>query len=303
MRASARPAGLSDNQRGALWALGAACGFSVNGALVKSLVQLGFDPFQVALFRSVIAFLAVLPFVWSAGFSSLRTRHPWLHVFRVLAGGGATICAVYALAHLRLADVTALSFTTPLFATILAVVIVGERVRWRRWTATAVGFLGVLIMVRPGAGTFEPAALAALGMAFGIAMAVSLVKRLPAAERQASMLFYFGVGTTLLTVGPAILAWRMPDGTALLLLLLMGLTGVASQAMIIRAFRTGEASFVAPFDYAKLLVAGLIGYLLFGEVPDAWTWLGAGVIALATLYILRREAAQNRSLPVVAERV
>ena len=106
--APAPAAGLSDNLRGALWALGAACGFSVNGALVKSLVQLGFDPLQIAFFRSAIAFLTVLPFVWFAGFDSLRTRHPWLHFFRVLAGGSATICAFYALAHLRLADVTAL---------------------------------------------------------------------------------------------------------------------------------------------------------------------------------------------------
>jgi len=290
--------GLSPNHRGALWMLAAGLGFTLNGVLVKALGQQGLDAYQIAFFRAVVGLVAVLPFLWWIGFARLRTRHPWVHAFRVIFGAGAMVCGFYALTRLPLADVTALGFTTPLFATVLAVVFLREPVRWRRWTATALGFLGVVIMVRPGAGAFDPAAVVALGMAFGIAAALVLVKRLPAAESQIAMLFYFGLGSVAITAGPAAAVWQPPSGPQVLLLIVMGLLGLGSQAMMIRAFRIGEASFVAPFDYGKLLAAGLLGFLVFAEVPDLWTLTGAAIIVGATLYIARREAAVGRPSPV-----
>lgn len=287
--------GLSPNHRGALWMLAAATGFTINSALVKELGSQGLDAFQIAFFRSVVALAAVLPLIAYSGWGQLRTQHPWLHLFRVISGVGAMVCAFFALTLLPLADVTALSFTTPLFATVLAVIFLGEVVRWRRWSATLVGFLGVLVMVRSGAGSFDPAALLALAMAFGIAVAVVLVKRLPPSESQLAMLFYFGVGSTLFTALPAAAVWQAPSDWQLLLLIGAGLFGLASQAMMIQAFRSGEASFVAPFDYSKLITAGLIGFFLFAEVPDAWALAGAAIIVAATLYIARREAQVGKA--------
>ncbi len=295
--------GLTPNHRGALWMLAAGLGFTLNGTLVKTLGQQGLDAYQIAFFRSLVGLLAVLPLLWRIGVHRLRSRHPWIHAFRVIFGAGAMVCGFYALTRLPLADVTALSFTTPLFATVLAVVFLREPVRWRRWSATALGFLGVLIMVRPGAGAFEPAAVVALGMAFGIAAALVLVKRLPAGESQIAMLFYFGVGSLLITAGPAAAVWQPPSGPQYLLLVAMGLLGLGSQAMMIRAFRVGEASFVAPFDYGKLLAAGLLGFFVFAEVPDLWTLTGAAIIVGATLYIARREAAVGRPAPAKAESI
>lgn len=289
--------GLSPNHRGALWMLAAGLGFTVNGALVKALGNQGLDAYQIAFFRSAVALFVVLPLLWRIGWRRLRSQHPWLHLARVVFGVGAMVCGFYALTRLPLADVTALGFTTPLFATVLAVIFLGEMVRWRRWTATLIGFLGVVIMVRPGAGSFDPAALVALGMALGIAIAVVLVKRLPPGESQIAMLFYFGIGSTLITAPPAFLVWQAPSGLQILLLAGVGVLGLASQAMIIHAFRTGEASFVAPFDYSKLLAAGLIGFFVFAEVPDLWTLLGAAIIVGATLYIARRESAVGRRPP------
>ena len=289
--------GLSPNHRGALWMLAAGLGFTLNGTLVKTLGQQGLDAYQIAFFRSLVGLLAVSPLLWRIGFSRLRSRHPWLHVFRVIFGVGAMVCGFYALTRLPLADVTALGFTTPLFATVLAVIFLREPVRWRRWSATALGFLGVVIMVRPGAGTFEPAAVVALGMAFGIAAALVLVKRLPAGESQIAMLFYFGLRSVLITAGPAAAVWQPPSGPQYLLLIVMGLLGLGSQAMMIHAFRIGEASFVAPFDYGKLLAAGLLGFFVFAEVPDLWTLTGAAIIVGATLYIARREAAVGHPSP------
>ena len=291
--AAALWARLPGNLRGALWMMAAAFGFTVNGALVKALGETGLHAFQIALARAIFSFAALSPFILLAGPGIWRTRHPSIHLARALAGGAAMVCGFYAFTKLPLAEVTALSFTTPLFAIVMAVLLLGEPVRWRRWSATVVGFLGVVIMVRPGAAAFEPAAVVALGMALGIAVAVVLVKRFPEDDSHVAMLGYFSVAATLMTIGPAVYFWRPPSFAEWLLLAAIGVLGLASQAMMIRAFRAGEATFVAPFDYSKLLLAGLLGFAVFGEVPDAWALLGAGIIVASTLYIAQREAARR----------
>jgi drug/metabolite transporter (DMT)-like permease len=283
---------LSANHRGALWMIAASLGFTVNSALVKTLTAGGLDVFQIAFARALFSFALVVPFLLRAGPGALRTRHPGLHGIRAFAGAAAMVCGFYAIGRLHLADFTALTFTQPLFVTVLAVILLGEVVRWRRWLATAVGFCGVLIMVRPGASAFDPAAAVALLSVLGIAIAVCMVKRLPEGESHATMLAYFCLVSLAITVVPAVIFWTPPDGQQWLLLAGVGGLGIASQAMIIRAYRSGEASFVAPFDYLKLILAGLIGFLVFGEVPGLWTLLGAAVIVGAALYIAHREAAQ-----------
>lgn len=281
---------LSPNQQGAFWMTAAAAGFTLNAALAKLLALGGMDVFQIALARAFFAFGALTPFLWRGGFKAFSTRHPWVHFWRAMAGAAAMLLGFYAIAHLPLATVTALGFTAPLFTVILAVIILREVVRWRRWTAILIGFLGVLVMVRPGAETFDPNALAAIASAFLVALAATLVKRFPPGESQAVMLFYFCLTSLLVAVVPAISVWRAPTAWEWLLLVGVGFVGVAAHAMFLKAYRTGEASIVAPFDYTKLLFAGIIGFLLFHEVPDLWTLAGAAVIILSTLYIARREA-------------
>jgi drug/metabolite transporter (DMT)-like permease len=248
------------------------------------------DSFQIAFFRVLIGFLAILPFVAATGLTQLRSRHLHVHLLRGIFGLIAMYCSYYAIARMPLADYMALSFTKPLFATLLAVLILGEIVRWRRWSATILGFLGVLVMVRPGAGTFQPAALAALTDAFSVAFLVTLVKRLPPRETPLGMLFWFGIFATALAVGPAMFFWRWPTAEEWLLLIAVGVLGALSQSLWIRSFRAGEASVVAPFDYLRLPVAALIGFVGFAEFPTHWTLIGAGVIVTSTLYIARREA-------------
>lgn len=274
--------------------LAAAFCFSVNGALIKVLLASGLHPLQITFVRLLVGVAATLPFVWRAGWASLKTRHPGIHALRALAGGGAMFCGIAALDRLQLADFTALSFSQPLFAVMLAVLVLGEAVGWRRWGATFAGFLGVVIMVRPGAGALEVGALLALAMAFGIAVAVILAKRLPAQESQATMLFYFSLATVIVFAGPALQVWRPPSTSEALGLVGFGLAGLTTQALMIAAYRTGEASVVAPFDYSRLIIAGVLGFVLFGEVPDGWTLVGAGVIVAATLYIAQREAVLRK---------
>jgi drug/metabolite transporter (DMT)-like permease len=286
---------LSGNSRGALWMIASGLGFSVMAVGIKLLGH-RLDNFQIAFFRVVIGFLAILPFVASVPLAQLKTRHLHVHAIRGVFGLAAMYCSYYAIARIPLADYTALSFTKPLFATVLAVLILGEIVRWRRWSATALGFVGVLIIVRPGADAFQPAALAALADAFSIAFLVTLVKRLPAQETPLGMLFYFGVFATALSIGPAIYCWQWPTLYEWTLLIGVGVLGALSQSFWIRSFRAGEASVVAPFDYLRLPIAATIGFIGFAELPTLWTFVGAGVIVGSTLYIAHRDA-QLRKRP------
>ena len=288
---------LPPNYRGAIWMIGAALGFTCNSALVKALGNADFHPFQLAFLRTALVLLLLLPLAWRAGADRLRSRQPGIHVLRGLVGAPAVVAGFTALTLIPLADFMALTFTTPLFIIVMAVLVLGEQVRWRRWSATAIGFLGVLIMIRPGSGSLEVGALCTLGMALGIAGAAVLVKRLPPEEPAFSALFWFTLSSTLLTAPLAAFAWRAPTAEEWLWLMVMSGLGALAQFLIIQAYKVGEATFVAPFDYSKLLIAGVIGFLAFGELPDAWSLIGAAVIIAATLYIARREAAIGRVKP------
>lgn len=284
---------LPGNLRGAVWMILSGLGFTVMAVLIK-LLGGRLDSLQIAFFRCLIGFLAILPIALAMGPGRLRTRHFPVHLTRGLFGMLAMICSYYAIQHLPLAAYTALSFSKPLFATVLAVLLLHEIVRWRRWSATALGFLGVLVMVRPGAGAFDPAALVALGDSVSIAFLVVLVKRLPPSETALTMLFHFGIVSSLASLPLAILVWRPPSWEEYGLLAAIGILGAAAQTCWIRAFRAGEASAVAPFDYTRLIFAAAAGLLLFAEAPDGWTFAGAGIIVASTLYIARRESRLAR---------
>ncbi|MDF2095565.1 DMT family transporter [Aquibaculum arenosum] len=298
LRAGRAPAGwvrLGGNERGALWMLLAALGFTLNAAFAKTLAQGGMPVFQIAFARAFFALAPLLPFLLAGGLVAFRTRHPGTHLLRALFGAGAMISGFYALSTLPLATVTVLTFTVPLFAVVLSVLLLGEQVRWRRWTATLTGFGGVVIMTLPsllqdGGFVLEWALLAGLGQAFGIAMSVVLVKRVPASESQPVMVFWFCLASIILTAPLALMQWITPSQEQWILLAAVGVTGFVSQSLIIKAYRSGEASFVAPFDYAKLPIAVLAGWLAFAELPDWATYLGGAIVVGSTLYIARREA-------------
>lgn len=287
---------LSPNARGSIWMALCGLGFSVMAAFVKLAGQAGINTFEITFLRCLFGFLALLPFVLSAGPRSLHTQHMKAHVWRSILGITAMACAYLGISKLELATYTALSFSKPLFAVILAVFILKEDVRWRRWAATLVGLLGVIVMVRPGSGAFDWWALLALGDAFSIAILITILKRLPASETPLVMLFYYGIIATALVAPPAIWFWQWPTPLEWVYLLIIGATGALSQYWWILAFKAGEASVVAPFDYLRLLFAGVVGFLAFAEMPDRWTFLGAGLIIGSTIYIARREARRRREI-------
>lgn len=287
---------LPDNVRGAFWILLSCVFFTTMGAIVKVLGT-RLDSFQLAFFRAGFALLILLPFVVRAGAGAFRTGRPGLHVARALAGTTGMMCGFYGLTHLKLADVTAIGFAQPLFLVVLAVLVLREVVGPRRWSATAIGFVGVLIMLRPGDGVLEFAALVALLGALAAAVVKLLVKQLTATEAPLTIMLWLGAISTLVTAVPAALVWQDPGMLDLAGMAVAAGCAIGGQFCMIRGFRIGEASALAPFEYAKLPIAAAYGVLLFAEIPDAYSLVGALLIAGSTFYIGRREAKLGRTVP------
>jgi drug/metabolite transporter (DMT)-like permease len=276
------------NLEGALWVIASGVVFSFQGVVVKHLGT-RLDSFEIAFFRCVFGFAAVLPFVLRGGTGLFLTGRPGLHVMRGLVGVSGMFCGMYAITHLPLADATAISFAKPLFAVMLAATFLGEQVGWRRWSATAAGLVGVVIIVRPGSQMFDFAHVAALLGAFLIADVIVLVKKLQGSERNATIMAYFGIVTSVASAGPAFIVWITPTWPELALMALIGIIAVCGQWMTLKAFRIADASAVVPFDYTRLLFAIFYGWLFFAEMPDRWTLLGSAILIGATLYIAYRE--------------
>jgi drug/metabolite transporter (DMT)-like permease len=268
--------------------------FSLMGAIVKLLGR-RLDSGEVAFFRCLFGFAATLPFLWRArGRHAFRTTHPLGHFLRGVLSVASMIAGFYATTQLPLTTSTAISFTSPMFMIPVAIVLLGESVRWRRGLATFVGFLGVLVMVRPDRAIFDGAVLVGLLAALLAALSTTLIKRLSKTEPAAAILAYFGLFSSLLTAAPAWLVWRTPSGRELVLCAVMGILGGIGQYCAVRAYALGELTMIAPLDYSRLIFAGIMGYLLFAELPDRYTALGALIIVGSTLYIARREAHLSR---------
>ncbi len=284
--------GIDPIWRGAMWMLLSALMFAVMGVVVKWLGS-RLDSFQVAFFRAGFGFLTILPFAVAGGLAAFRTQRPGIHLLRGMLGATGMVCGFYALTHLPLAEATAYSFTRPMFVVVLAAIFLGERLRIRRISATLVGFAGVLIMMEPAVG-LQPAALVALMGTALVAGVVVTVKLLLRVDRPITILFWFGLISTVLTMIPALVVWIQPTFEELILLIATGAVGAGAQGAMMRAYMLAEATVMAPFSYVQLVFAGAFGYLAFAEVPGVRTFVGATVIVGSTMYIVFREAALAR---------
>lgn len=277
---------LSSNLRGIIWMLLSALIFIALQTVTKFLGS-RFDSIELTFFRYLFGSFVIFPFLIRTGLKVFATRRPVLHLSRSLIGVAAMYLMVYAVTHMPLADVTVINFSKPLFMIFLAVAFLGERVRWRRWTATAAGFIGVIIMLRP-AGGIDLAAMAALAAAACFALAHVFVKKLTVSERPMTVMAYYTVISASVTLGPTIYVWVTPDLAELGLLIMTGILSASAQTCIVYSLRLGEATLVSPFDYTRLIWAVLFGYLFFAELPDAWMGLGAAIIIASNLYIAHR---------------
>lgn len=284
---------LPGTARGALWMFVACACFSGMNGVVRHLVQ-DLPVFVVVFFRSLFGLLAMLPFLLRPGLASLRPARPMLHGLRAVIGLVAMACWFHALGRMPLANATALSFTMPLFASIAAVLVLGETMRARRWTAVAVGFAGAMIILRPGFAAVTGATLLVLLSALLMAANQTVVKRLARDEHANAIVFWLVLLMTPASLAPALLVWRTPDPGQFAWLAALGAVATVGHQCMVRALAATDATAIYPFDFTRLIFAALIGYAAFGEVPDAWTWAGAAVIASSAIYIARREAYLRR---------
>ena len=285
--------GMPANLRGALYILAASVAFSASGTLIK-LVGQTLPTAEIVFFRSLFGLAAVLPFLLRTGPVLLQTARPWLHVSRGLIGVCAMAAGFYSVTHLPLAQASAISYARPLFGVIIGAVLLKEIVGWRRWAATLAGFAGVLISIGPELLGFSAgnavAALVGLTGAALVALVAALIKTMTHTEKPLTILIWFGVISTLASVGPALWVWQMPSGWDLLLLIGIGALSAGAQGWAIKAYEVADASAVAAFDYSRILFAASFGFLVFAEIPTVWTWIGAGIIVASSLILARAEA-------------
>ncbi len=285
---------LSSNLRGALWLLLASVLFSIMVVFIK-LLDGRISVFQIIFVRQCLAVTLLAPLFVRHGTDVWRTQRPMLHVFRGVVGLAGMSCGFYAVALLPLADVTAISFTRSLFMPVMAIVILHEVVGPRRWSAIAIGFLGVLIMLRPGADGIGPAATFAILSAVLASLASICIRLLARTETTVSMMGYPAVVIALGSLGPALVTWITPTWHDMHLLGLVALFGTLGQWCLIPAFRHAETGVLAPVDYSRLVFAAVFGFVVFAEVPSPSTLAGALLIVLSTLYIVLREQQVART--------
>jgi drug/metabolite transporter (DMT)-like permease len=241
--------------------------------------------------------LVILPFMMRAGglMAGIKTQVPALQFGRGVVGSVAMFLGFYSIVHLPLADAQAISFSRNLFIVPLASILLAEIIGLRRALAAAVGFIGVIIMLRPGTDLMlSIPALAALGHASLVALATILVTIASRYDKPVTLMFYTNVVTIGLIAIPTFFVWVRPDAEQLFMLVSMGVMGTLAHNCFIRAYALGEASAIAPVDYSRLVMAAVAGYLLFGNIPDRYTLIGAAIIIGASFYIIRREAQIER---------
>jgi len=249
---------------------------------------------QIAFFRNFFGLLVLLPFLLARGGPLPRTRHVRLYLVRTVIGLASMLCGFWAIGHLPLAQAISLSYSTPLFVTVLAVLWLGEKVRLRRWLAVAAGFLGVLLILRPGSSAFSPGLLVALAAAMISAVVAIQIKQLSRTDPPDTVVFYtyvFWVPMSLLTALPQ---WTWPHGSVWLWLVLTGIFGTGGQLFWTRALKLGEVSALQPISFMQLPLLAAAGGWLFGEALDRYTVAGALVIVTANIYIAHREAVLAR---------
>lgn len=276
--------------------VGSTFAFAVAAALVK-LAAPSIPTVEIVLARCVIALVALAPLLArEGGVRALATRQPFWHAVRTLSGFGGMSTAFYGYAHLPLAEVTALSFTMPMFLTVLSIPLLGERVGIRRWSAVVVGFLGVLLILRPFASSVPlgPALVVVFG-AVCWAMSMIAIRRMgEAGESTVAIVAWFSIGGTVLAGLMTIPVWVTPPPREAALLVGVGLASTLAQLMVTDAYRRGEPSIVAPFEYTGIIWTALIGIVLFDEQPSPTMAAGVAILVASGLYILHREVVRRR---------
>jgi len=250
--------------------------------------------FVIVLFRVLFGLAFLSPFVFRNGITALRTNKYGLYLVRGTSAFLGLSCYFFAATMIPLADVTAISFTRPIFGTIAAILFLGEIAHGRRWSAIFVGFIGAMIIVRPGFQELNPGVLFMFGSVMAQTVNTIVIKRLSRTEPPDAIAIYQGIVFAPMALIAALFVWRMPTAGDLMWLVVIGFLGSITQRSMPRAFAAADATVVISLDFLRLPIAALIGFVFFSEIPVVWVWIGATVIIGSTVYIMHRESIADR---------
>jgi len=289
--------------RAALLMMGSTVFFGLMAVAIR-LASQTLHTFEIAFFRNFFGVIAALPLLLRHGPDLLRTTQLPRYLFRCVIGVMSMFCGFWAIGHLPLAQAVSLSYSTPLFVTIAAVLMLGEQVRARRWAAVVLGFVGVLVIVRPGSASFTGGTLIALSAAVLSGLVSIQIKQLSRTEPADRIVLWTTLLWVPMSLGPALFVWEWPRGITWLWVAAAGGLGTGGHMLWTRALKLGDVSALTPISFMQLPIVATLGYLLFDEQVDRWTALGAGIIFAANAYIAHREAQLARrsatSAPVQA---
>jgi drug/metabolite transporter (DMT)-like permease len=269
--------------------VGALVSFSIMAVSVRELLH-SMGSFEILFIRSFMSLLFLLFLLPSRGLAALRTRHLGLHVLRNVFHFGGQYAWVYAISLLPLATVFAIEFTMPVWAAVLAMIFLGERLNQGRAVMLALGIVGVFVMLRPGVAAIQPAALVMLLGAFAYASTMVATKRLSGRDSAFAILFYMAVIQLPLGLVPALPQWVWPGMRDLPWVIAIGAVGLSAHYCMTRAFRIADAMVVVPIDFLRLPLIAVVGMLFYNEPLELSIMLGAGVIFSGTFYSIRRES-------------
>lgn len=286
----------SPNMQGVIFTLISAVCFVAMTVLVRFLGRDTSVP-NMIFWRSIAGLIATLPMIIGKPAEVWQIKRPFRFLIRVSTSTAAFFASFYAFANLPIAQAQAISFSRTLFITVLAAVILKEAVRWRRWSAVVIGFVGVLIMTQSKGAIMNFATFCAVLAALLYALSIILIKELTKDHDATTLVVYANIFTTLVGLPFLFFGGVIPTLPQMLILLLMGFCGVGAQIFYVRALAVGDASLMGIIDYARLPLSVLAGFLVFSELPNVQTLLGAFVIIGATLYITLREAKIGTAKP------
>jgi drug/metabolite transporter (DMT)-like permease len=276
------------NLRGLMWMLLSGIMMSCMHASIRH-VSADLHPFEIAFFRLLFGLLPLLPWFFKLGLAPLKTNRLGLLTLRGVLNLTCMLAFFYALSITPLVEVTALVFAGPIFATIGAMVAFGERVGGRRWAAIAVGFIGVMVVLRPGFQDIGLGQMLALFAAIMWSVCMIIIKSLGRTESSLTITVYMSLVMAPLALLPALWVWQWPTGEQFLWLAAIGILGGSGQMAMTEALKAGETHVIMPMDFTRLIWISAIAYIAFAEVPGFYTWIGGAIIFTATAFIAWRE--------------
>ncbi len=284
---------LPGNVRGSLIVLLASFVSVVMSSFIKHVGQT-IPVMEILFIRQALVLLIISPVVLKNISTVFKTNVYRLHFLRASLSVIAMFTGFTAVVHMPLAEVTAITFARTLFTTILAIIFLKEVIGIRRWSSIIIGFIGVLVIVRPDAGNIDVYALLAIISALFVSGINIVMRKLSQIEKPSTIMVFQSLFIALVMAGPTYYQWVTPSFDEMVFIVMIGGLMSLMQWLFIQAFKAGEASAIAPMEYVRLLYAAIIGIIFFAEIPTVWTLVGAGIIVATTLYTMHRNTVKTK---------